>query len=130
MYEKVTHDIRVRVRPQFMADQSDPDEGRYMWAYTIDIINEGLVSLQLRTRYWRITDEVGRVDEVSGAGVVGETPYLTPGTKFTYTSSCPLSTPSGIMVGYYRMMTDENEVMIIDIPAFSLDSPDARRVMN
>ena len=130
MYEKVTRGVRVRARPQFIEDQSDADAGRYFWAYTIDIINEGQVPVRLRTRYWRITDEAGRVEEVSGPGVVGETPYLIPGATFTYTSSCPLSTPSGIMVGHYRMVTDEQEVIVVDIPAFSLDSPYARRVVN
>ena len=130
MYEKVTHGVRVSVRPEFIDDQSDADAGRYLWAYTIDIVNEGEVPVRLRTRYWRITDESGRIEDVSGPGVVGETPYLKPGAKFTYTSSCPLTTPSGIMVGNYRMVTDDNEVLIIDIPAFSLDSPYARRTMN
>lgn len=130
MYEKVTRGVRVRARPQYIEEQSDPEAGRYLWAYTIDIINEGSVPMRLRTRFWRITDETGRIEEVSGPGVVGETPYLTPGAKFTYTSSCPLSTPSGIMVGYYRMVTDDDEVIVVDIPAFSLDSPYARRVMN
>lgn len=130
MYEKVTRGVRVRVRPEFIEDQSDPDASRFMWAYTIDIINEGDAAVRLRTRYWHITDENGRVEEVSGPGVVGETPYLTPGAKFTYTSSCPLSTPSGIMVGHYRMITDSMEWLVIDVPAFSLDSPYARRVVN
>ncbi len=130
MYEKVTRGVRVRARPQFIEDQSDADAGRYFWAYTIDIINEGQVPVRLRTRYWRITDEAGRVEEVSGPGVVGETPYLIAGATFTYTSGCPLSTPSGIMVGHYRMVTDEQEVIVVDIPAFSLDSPYARRVVN
>ena len=130
MYEKVTRGVRVRARPQFVEDQSDADAGRYFWAYTIDIINEGQVPVRLRTRYWRITDEAGRVEEVSGPGVVGETPYLIAGATFTYTSGCPLSTPSGIMVGHYRMVTDEQEVIVVDIPAFSLDSPYARRVVN
>ena len=130
MYEKVTRGVRVRARPQFIEDQSDADAGRYFWAYTIDIINEGQVPVRLRTRYWRITDEAGRVEEVSGPGVVGETPYLIAGATFTYTSGCPLSTPSGIMVGLYRMRTDEQEVIVVDIPAFSLDSPYARRVVN
>lgn len=130
MYEKVTRGVRVRVRPEFIEDQSDPESGRFLWAYTIDIINEGEVAVRLRTRYWHITDETGRVEEVSGPGVVGETPYLTPGAKFTYTSSCPLPTPSGIMVGHYRMITDTQEWLVVDVPAFSLDSPYARRVVN
>lgn len=130
MYEKVTRGVRVSVRPEFIEDQSDPAAGRYLWAYTIDITNEGKVAVRLRTRYWRITDENGRVEEVSGAGVVGETPHLPPGARFTYTSSCPLATPSGIMVGHYRMMTDEGQPVIVEVPAFSLDSPYARRVVN
>jgi ApaG protein len=130
MYEAVTHDIRVRVAPQYLEEESSPDESRYVWAYTIDIVNEGSETVQLRTRHWRITDATGRTEEVRGPGVVGETPVLEPGASFRYTSGCPLPTPSGIMVGSYQMTTESGERINVAIPAFSLDSPHGKRSVN
>ena len=106
MYEAVTRDIRVRVTPQYLEEESAPDERRYLWSYTIEISNEGSEVVQLRSRHWRITDGHGRTEEVRGPGVVGQTPTIQPGTSFRYTSGCPLPTPSGIMVGSYQMTTD------------------------
>ena len=123
MYEAVTHGIRVRVAPQYLEEESSPEEGRYFWAYTVEIVNEGGETVQLRTRHWRITDAAGRTAEVRGPGVVGETPVLEPGAAFRYTSGCPLATPSGIMVGTYQMTTEAGERFDVAIPAFSLDSP-------
>jgi ApaG protein len=130
MYEAVTHGIRVRVTPQYLEEESDPDEDRYVWAYTIDILNEGRETVQLRTRHWRITDATGRTEEVRGPGVVGKTPVLEPGESFRYTSGCPLSTPSGIMVGSYQMTTEDGGRIEVAIPAFSLDSPHTTRSVN
>ncbi len=130
MYEALTRSIRVSVTPRYVSEQSDPDENQYFWAYTIDIVNEGLETVQLKARYWRITNEIGRVEEVRGEGVIGETPKIAPGGSYSYTSGCPLSTPSGIMVGQYFMVTGSGEAFAIDIPAFSLDSPDKRRALN
>jgi ApaG protein len=130
MYEAVTRGIRVRVAPQYLEDESSPGEGRFFWAYTIDIANEGSETVQLRSRHWRITDAEGRTEEVRGPGVVGETPILRPGGAFRYTSGCPLGTPSGIMVGTYQMTTEAGELFNVAIPAFSLDSPHARRSLN
>lgn len=130
MYEAVTRGIRVRVAPQYLEGESAPEEGRYFWAYTIDIVNEGSEIVQLRSRHWRITDAGGRTEEVRGPGVVGETPVLKPGGSFRYTSGCPLPTPSGIMVGTYQMSTETGELFNVAIPAFSLDSPHARRSVN
>ena len=90
MYEAVTRGIRVRVMPQFLEEESFPEDGRYVWAYTIDIVNEGSETVQLRSRHWRITDANGRLEEVRGPGVVGQTPVLEPGASFRYTSGCPL----------------------------------------
>jgi ApaG protein len=129
-YEKTTRDIRVRVEPRFMADQSSPAESLFFWAYTVDIANLGEETVELRARHWRITDATGKVQEVRGAGVVGEQPVLRPGARFEYTSGCPLPTSSGIMVGAYRMRTESGEEFLVDIPAFSLDSPHAPRTVN
>ena len=123
MYETVTRDICVAVEPHFLADQSQPDQNRYVWAYRVTIRNDGGRTVQLRSRYWRITDGAGRVQEVRGDGVVGKQPRLAPGESFQYTSGTPLPTPSGFMTGTYQMQTGEGEEFDIDIPTFSLDSP-------
>jgi ApaG protein len=130
MYEAVTRGIRVRVTPQYLEEQSAPEDDRFFWAYTIDISNEGSETVQLRSRHWRITDADGKTEEVRGPGVVGETPVLKPGAAFRYTSGCPLETPSGIMVGTYQMTTEAGERFNVAIPAFSLDSPHAKRSLN
>ncbi|MFA5121541.1 Co2+/Mg2+ efflux protein ApaG [Zavarzinia sp.] len=123
MYDKTTRAIRVSVKPTFLEDQSSPDENYYVWAYRVQIENQGAETVQLRDRYWRITDGFGRVQEVRGPGVVGEQPVLKPGERFEYTSGTPLATPSGIMLGTYRMETDKGESFEVEVPAFSLDSP-------
>ena len=82
MYQSVTRDIEVTVTPQYLSDRSSPETGEYFWAYTIEIINRGTETVQLRTRHWRITDATGRTEEVRGRGVVGETPVLEPGGSF------------------------------------------------
>ena len=128
MYEAITHGIRVSVSPQFLDHESDDD--RFFWAYTVVIENEGEKTAQLKTRYWQITDAKGRVEEVRGPGVVGETPVLKPGESFTYTSGCPLNEPSGMMVGSYGMMDADGEPFEVEIPAFSLDSPEGRSTLN
>jgi len=130
MYSAVTHDIEVSVEPFYLAERSDPSEDRYVWAYRITIDNQSSERVKLLSRYWHITDGVGHVEEVTGPGVVGEQPELDPGDSYQYTSGCPLSTPSGIMVGRYTMRNAEGQTFDIDIPAFSLDLPDMKRTMN
>ncbi|MCP4329853.1 MAG: Co2+/Mg2+ efflux protein ApaG [Alphaproteobacteria bacterium] len=123
MYSKITHSIEVNVEPIYLDEQSSPEEGHYVWAYQVRIENKGGVKVQLMNRYWRITDSLGRIQEVRGAGVVGEQPVLGPGEVFEYTSGTPLPTPSGFMVGTYEMMCDGGGRIEVEIPAFSLDSP-------
>ena len=123
MYETITRGIRVAVEPHFLADQSEPAQNRYVWAYRVTISNGGAAPVQLRSRYWRITDAAGRVQEVRGDGVVGKQPLLAPGESFEYTSGTPLQTPSGFMGGAYQMQTGEGEQFDVEIPTFSLDSP-------
>ena len=123
MYETITRDIRVAVEPHFLADQSDPAQNRYVWAYRVTISNGGAGTVQLRSRYWRITDAAGRVQEVRGPGVVGKQPVLAPGESFEYISGTPLPTPSGFMGGTYQMQSGEGEQFDVEIPTFSLDSP-------
>jgi len=123
MYISTSNGITVSVTPIFLEDQSDPDEHHFVWAYQVRIENNGPVTVQLRERYWHITDANGLVQEVRGAGVVGEQPILRPGQSFEYTSGTPLATPSGVMVGSYQMQTDNGDRFDVAIPAFSLDSP-------
>jgi ApaG protein len=130
MYSAVTREIRVQVEPVYLDDQSEPENAQYVWAYRVQIENEGTETVQLLTRYWHITDGMGRVQEVRGAGVVGEQPVLGPGESYEYTSGTPLPTPSGIMKGSYQMSTPSGEKFDIEVPAFSLDCPHEARHLN
>ena len=130
MYRAVTRQIEVTVEPNFMPERSVVDRGQYFWSYTIVITNTGEETVQLKTRHWIITDATGRKQEVRGEGVVGEQPVLAPGQRFEYTSGVPLPTASGFMSGRYQMVSESGEQFEIDIPAFSLDGPATRRVLN
>jgi ApaG protein len=130
MYRAVTRKIEVTVTPRFLPDRSSPDKSYFFWAYTIAITNSGEETVQLRTRHWRITDAMGRLQEVKGAGVVGEEPVLKAGQSFEYTSGVPLPTPSGFMTGSYGMQTDAGERFEVEIPTFSLDCSYAERTIN
>ena len=130
MYRTVSRGIEVKVTPRFLPDRSSPENGYYFWAYTITLTNLGGETVQLKTRHWRITDALGRLQEVKGPGVVGEEPVLKPGESFEYTSGVPLPTPSGFMTGSYGMVTAGGEHFDIEIPAFSLDSSYAERTIN
>ena len=123
MYASKTREIDVMVEPVYLEEQSSPTENHYVWAYHIRIRNEGKEQVQLLHRHWEITDAQGRRQEVKGSGVVGKQPVLKPGETFEYTSGTPLTTPSGIMVGTYQMESVSGEQFVVDIPAFSLDSP-------
>jgi len=122
--------ITVYVQPIYLSDQSKPSAGQYVWAYHVEIENGGETSVQLRDRFWEITNGNGKVEQVQGPGVVGEQPILNPGDRFEYTSGCPLSTPSGFMVGHYTMVREDGSVFEAEIPAFPLDTDDSRRVLN
>lgn len=131
MYEATTSGVTVTVTPRYLEDRSSPVERRWVFAYTVEIANGSSDPLQLRTRYWHITDGEGRVEEVRGPGVVGEEPMLAPGDSYTYTSACPLGTPSGIMRGAYGVERPDGSRFEVTIPAFSLDAPAERpRVLN
>lgn len=122
-YRETTRSIQVSVTPSYLEEQSSPENRHYVWAYQVQIENLGSETVQLLNRYWKITDAFGGVQEVEGPGVVGEQPVLPPGESFSYTSGCPLQTPSGIMQGRYEMQTETGERFWVAIPAFSLDSP-------
>jgi ApaG protein len=130
MYQTVTRKIEVSVTPRFMPERSSAEKNYFFWSYTIEITNRGDEIVQLKTRHWKITDAFGRIQEVKGAGVVGEEPVLKPGASYEYTSGVPLQTPSGIMVGTYGMVSQSGDRFEIDVPAFSLDSNEAGRTLN
>src|SRR4029078_10074035 len=129
-YRAVTREIEVKASPRFLPDRSSPENGYYFWAYTITLTNLGTETVQLKTRHWRITDAQGRLQEVRGAGVVGEEPVLKPGENFEYTSGVPLPTASGFMSGTYGMINASGEEFEIEVPAFSLDTPQRGRTIN
>ena len=126
-YERETRSIRVAVKPAYLDDQSDPEDDRYVWSYTVTIENKGQEPVQLMSRIWLITDGDGRTHEVRGPGVVGAQPVIGPGESFEYTSGCPLETASGHMVGCYKMVSASGEEFEAQIPAFLLESPYERR---
>jgi len=113
--------FRVEVEPQFLPDQSAPDQGVYSFAYTITITNTGEVAAQLVSRHWIIADAGGATEEVKGLGVVGHQPLLKPGEAFQYTSGCRLRTPSGSMQGSYFCVAEDGTRFDVEIPLFVLD---------
>ncbi|MEM7711018.1 MAG: Co2+/Mg2+ efflux protein ApaG [Pseudomonadota bacterium] len=123
MFERRTKDVIVRVEPEYLAEQSSPSDGRYIWAYTVEIDNQSPNDLRVTERYWHIADSRGQVQEVRGQGVVGEKPVVKAGEQFRYTSGAPLSAPSGMMSGSYRVESDNGDAYDIAIPVFVLDSP-------
>ena len=130
MYKATTHEIEVTVAPSFLPEHSSEEERRFVWSYEVEIRNLSSETVRLRSRHWIITDANGRVEEVRGPGVVGEQPTLPPGAAFRYTSGCPLTTNSGIMVGQYEMERASGDRFLVDVPAFSLDVPGRSRTMN
>ena len=130
MYRAITRNIEVTAKPHFLENQSEPEVGKFVWAYTITIANHGTETVKLLTRHWIITDGNGQKQEVQGPGVVGEQPVLAAGDSYQYSSGCPLATPSGVMLGSYGMVTDRGEHFDATIPAFSLDSQFDRHSVN
>ncbi len=117
------HQIQIDVRTVYLPGQSAPDQNRYVFAYTITITNSGSVPARLVTRHWIITDANEQTREVRGDGVVGEQPYLLPGTSFQYTSGTILETPVGTMRGSYQMIADDGTQFDAEIPVFTLSIP-------
>jgi ApaG protein len=117
--------IEVDVGARYLEEQSSPEEGRYVFAYTITLYNAGKIAAKLMTRHWVINDANGGTQEVHGEGVVGEQPYLRPGESFQYTSGTIIETPVGSMQGSYQMITDDGLAFDAVIPAFTLSLPHA-----
>ncbi len=122
-FAETTRGITVRVSVSFLPEQSEPDKGRWFWAYHIRIENEGQMAAQLMTRRWEITDGRGARSLVEGDGVVGDQPVVMPGASYDYVSGCPLTTPSGHMVGSYGMVAEDGSSFDVAIPKFLLTAP-------
>jgi ApaG protein len=123
MAESGKYDIAVAVKTAYLADQSDPSRNQYVFAYTITIANVGTVAAQLISRHWIITDAEHQVQEVKGAGVVGQQPLLRPGESFEYTSGTHLATAVGTMRGTYQMVAEDGYAFDAAIPSFTLSVP-------
>lgn len=126
-YTKVTRGIRVNVFPQFNPENSNIDAGMYLYIYTVTVSNETDDTIQLLSRHWEITDGLGETEHIIGEGVIGQKPIIAPNDSFTYSSSCPLKTPSGTMKGRYQMRNSANELFDVDIPEFFMKDS---RLMN
>lgn len=122
-FAETTRGITVRVSVSFLSEQSDPAKGHWFWAYHIRIENEGQMAAQLMTRRWEITDGRGAKSLVEGDGVVGDQPVVMPGASYDYVSGCPLTTPSGHMVGSYGMVAEDGSSFDVMIPKFLLAAP-------
>ena len=120
---KQKYHVRVAAQSFYIEEQSVPEQGRYVFAYTITIRNDGAVPARLLSRHWIITDSNGKVEEVRGEGVVGEQPYLRPGEGFQYTSGAVIETPVGSMQGSYQMVADDGVAFEARIPVFTLSAP-------
>jgi ApaG protein len=130
MYRAETRGIRVTVQPRFVAEESQPEKGKFFFAYTVEIVNLSPDRVQLESRHWTIVDGHGKFQRINGAGVVGKQPVLDPGESFTYTSGCPLTTPDGTMAGTYLMLLESGDTFSAEIPAFALESPFVKRVVH
>ncbi len=115
--------IIVSAKPQYIEEQSSPEDERYVFSYTITITNNGTVPAKLLSRHWLITDANGKVQEVNGEGVIGEQPHLKPGESFRYTSGAMIETPVAVMQGKYTLVSDEGTQFKADIPQFTLSIP-------
>ncbi|HEX8486083.1 Co2+/Mg2+ efflux protein ApaG [Sphingomonas sp.] len=122
-YSETTQGVTVRVAVSYLAEQSEPERGRWFWAYHIRIENGGEAAVQLLTRHWIIIDGRGARHTVEGEGVVGEQPMIAPGSSYDYVSGCPLSTPTGAMQGNYRMAAADGTSFDVVIPRFMLIAP-------
>lgn len=129
-YTAITRGIAVSVEPTYLEANSSPGNSQYVWAYQVTIENQGRETVQLLSRHWMITNARGELTEVKGPGVVGEQPVLKPGESYAYTSGAPLNTPSGMMGGAYQMESESGERFDIEIPTFSLDSPNPGVLLN
>ena len=130
MYKQVSNSIEISVTPEYLAEQSIPEEYYHVWAYHVTIENLGVKPVTLKSRYWEIIDSNGKKQEVEGKGVIGRQPTIKPGDRFTYTSGTPLNSTSGIMSGSYKMESEDGNQFLAKIPSFSLDLPLPTKKLN
>ena len=130
IYQKTTLGVTITVTPHFLEEQSSDDERLYVWAYIVRIENDSSQEIKLIDRHWEITDDTGFTQMVDGKGVIGEQPIIESGNSYEYASGAPLSTPSGMMVGYYTMKLKDGTFLKVAIPAFSLDSDFMKKILN
>lgn len=129
-YYAITNNISVSVWPEFIDHKLSGAENMYVWAYHIIIENKSSSKVQLVNRHWKIIDEKGNVQKVSGEGVIGQKPFINPNSSFHYTSGIHLNHPSGIMSGKYEMKKEGEEYFYVEIPRFSLDIPNIQSSLN
>lgn len=129
-YSQTTNNIEIIVWPEFISNQKSQLGDLFIWAYHIKITNKSDKIVKLVNRHWKIIDEQGTIQEVDGEGVVGEKPTILPNESFQYSSGVHLKLPSGIMTGYYQMQKENGEFFEAKIPAFSLDTPSVKTVIN
>ncbi len=129
-YTAITDGIHISVRTEFVDSQFSGTGALYVWMYNIRIDNRGNEAVKLINRYWKIIDEKGTIQEISGEGVVGEQPTILPNNSFQYESGVHLRHPSGIMTGHYQMSKSSGELFDVKVPAFSLDIPNVKTVIN
>lgn len=129
-YTEITDNIHITVWPEFVDSKSSIVGDLFIWAYHVRIDNKSTENIQLLNRYWKITDEKGEVQEVSGEGVIGEQPSIKINDSYQYSSGVHLKYPSGVMTGHYQMKNDAGKVFNIKIPVFSLDVPSVKSVIN
>ena len=123
MKKTITDNIYISVQPKYLPERSNPSKPIYFFSYHIKIVNQGKDTVQLKSRYWHITDGNGNVEEIRGPGVVGNQPYLKQGERFEYTSFCPLSTEFGVMYGHFKMICDTGKKFNAIIQPFRLTIP-------
>lgn len=130
VFSEVTNEIAVKVVPKFLSEQSELGRKEFVWSYNVEIENNSLRRVKLMRRHWSLTDAEGRTEEVVGAGVVGQQPVLEPGQKYTYASHAVLRTSTGFMRGDYDMVDENGSQIKVNVPAFSLDEPHSRPILN
>ncbi len=129
-YNAITNDIEITVWPEFIDSQISSLGSIFIWSYHVRIDNRGTESVKLLNRHWRIIDEQGTLQKIEGPGVVGEQPQITASESFQYSSGVHLRYPSGIMSGHYQLEKTNGELFDAKIPAFSLDVPTIKGVIN
>lgn len=129
-YKSSNNGIEILVKPEYIDSGTSKNGNFFVWNYHIEIENKSNETLQLVNRYWKIIDEDGGIQEISGFGAVGEQPILAPNQNFKYSSGVHLRYPSGIMKGHYGMKKSSGEIINVQIPAFSLDVPSMKVVIN